>query len=265
MAEKIVLFETKGRIAYITLNRPEKLNACNQEMRHQLGAAVEKYSDDDELWCAIITGAGRAFMAGADLGWIGEMHENPEAEPLWKRPNVPINYSPAYRALDYCPKPVIAAVNGYCTAAGMTLALLHCDMRIASDRAVFGELEARYSVVSNYPTPFTWHMSLGNALYLKLTGNQISAETALRMGIVSEVVPHEKLMDRVTELATMVCECAPINVRAIKEFMYRFVEVPGCFGQALGNMIWPRVYFSEDALEGPRAFKEKRKPVWKNR
>jgi len=255
--EKVVLFEKKGSIVYITLNRPEKINAMNGQMYDQLAEGVKEYTADDDLRCAIISGAGGNFSSGGDLKFFQDWRKT-------KGPDVPYDY-PAYKALDRCPKPVIAAVDGYCLASGFNCAVLFCDIRIASERAIFGIPAVQRALSLSYPIPFTWHMSLGNALYLVLTGKMLTAEEAIRMGIVSEVVPHERLMERATELATTISEAAPMHVRCHKEFMRRFVEAPGCFGQRLIDLTMTPLRSSEDTIEGKRAFIEKRRPVYKNK
>ena len=257
--DKVVLFEKKGPIAYITFNRPEKINAMNGEVYDQLAEVVKEYVADDDLRCAIISGAGGNFSSGGDLKWFQERHRAEGRYELYD--------FPGYKELDRCPKPVIAAVDGYCLASGFNCAVLKCDIRIASERAVFGMPAVKRALPGgdSYPMPFTWHMTLGNALYMVLTGKQLSAEEALRMGIVSEVVPHEKLMDRATELATIVCECSPLHVRAQKQLFYRLMESPGSFCQRLQEMILGPLSYTEDSLEGKQAFLEKRAPVYKNK
>jgi enoyl-CoA hydratase/carnithine racemase len=255
--DRVVLFEKKGPIAYITLNRPAKLNAMNGEMYEQLAEVVRKYSVDDDFRCAIISGAGGNFSSGGDLKFFEEWHRT-------RGPDEQYGF-PAYRELERCLKPVIAAVDGYCFASGFNLAVLYCDIRIASERAKFGIPAVTRGLPLPYPLPLTWHMSLGNALYMVLTGKQLTAEEALRMGIVNEVVPHDKLMERAIELAAVIAEAAPIHVRCHKEFLRRFVEAPGSFGQQLVDIIMRPLYYSEDTIEGKRAFLEKRKPVYKNR
>jgi enoyl-CoA hydratase len=253
--EKCILFEKKGPIALITLNRPEKINAMNQALYEQLAEAVRNYANDDRLLCAIISGAGGNFSSGGDLKWFLER----------KKANLPAYDYPPYKELDRCPKPVIAAIDGYCLASGFNCAVLYCDIRIASDRAKMGIPAVKRALPISYPLPLTWHMTLGNALYMVLTGKLLSAEEALRMGIVSEVAPHERLMSRAIELAQIICEAAPMHVRCHKEFLRRFVEVPGSFGQRLIDLTMATLADSEDSIEGKQAFLEKREPGFKNR
>jgi enoyl-CoA hydratase/carnithine racemase len=251
--DKVVLYEKKGPIAYITLNRPEQINAMSQEVYDLLEEAVKDYTADNNLLCAIITGAGGNFSAGGDL------------KERVKRLHSTYGVFPTYRAMEQCPKPFIAAVDGYCLASGFNCAVLFCDIRIASERAKFGVPVVKRGLSARYPNPYTWHMSLGNVLYMVLTGKELNAKEALRMGLVSEVVPHKKLMERATELATMICEAAPKHVRAYKQFFRRFVEVPGSFGQGLVDMIMPSLRSAQDSVEGREAFLEKRKPEFKNK
>ena len=255
--ERVVLYEKKGPIGYITLNRPSKVNAMNGEMYDLLTEVVNEYIADNNLLCAIISGAGGNFSSGGDHKWFQEWYNSKGKG---------VNYDfPAYKALDRCPKPIIAAIDGYCLASGFNCAVLYCDIRIASERAKFGIPAVKQGLRLPYPIPFTWHMTLGNALYMVLTGKQLSAEEAFHMGVVSEIVPHEKLMERATELATIISEGAPMHVRCHKAFLRRFVEAPGSFGQRLVDMIMAPLNTSEDSVEGRRAFIEKRKPVYKNK
>jgi enoyl-CoA hydratase/carnithine racemase len=255
--ERAVLFEKRDKIAYITLNRPSKYNAMNGEMYEQMEQAVREYMADEDLLCAIFSGAGNNFSAGGDLKWFQEMKS--ERGEGWS-----YDY-PVYQLLDrHCQKPVIAAIDGYCLASGFNLAVLYCDIRIASDRAKLGIPAVKRGLRLPYPTPFQYHMSLGNALYMVITGKLLSADEALRMGVVSEIVSGDNLMTRATELAKMITEAAPLHVRCHKEFLRRLAEAPS-FGQRLIDLTMAPLAKSDDSGEGRRAFLEKRAPVYKNK
>jgi enoyl-CoA hydratase/carnithine racemase len=253
---KPLLFEKQGPVAIITFNRPEKYNAMNGVVYDLLEKVVKTYVSDNSLLCAIITGAGGNFSSGGDLKWFQEWHDAHEPDESYD--------FPAYKALQQCPKPIIAAIDGYCLASGFNCAVLYCDIRIASERAKMGIPAIKQGLNLPYSIPLPWYMTLGNSLYIVLTGKQLSAEEAFHFGIVSEVVNHERLMDRAMELANTIAEGAPMHVRIHKQFLRRFVEVPG-FGQQLIDMITEPMHAAQDTAEGRKAFIEKRKPVYKNK
>jgi enoyl-CoA hydratase/carnithine racemase len=249
----VVLYEKKGPIAFFTFNRPEQMNAMSQEVYDLLEEAVKDYTADDGLFCGVISGAGGNFSAGGDLKErVKKLHQS-------------YGIFPTYRAMENCPKPFIAAVDGYCMASGFNCAVMFCDFRICTERAKFGVPVVKRGLTARYPNTYTYQMSLGNVMYMVLTGKHLNAEEALRMGLVSEVVPHEQLMERATELATMVCEGAPKHVQAYKQYFKRFIESPGSFGQSLIDMIFAPIRTSFDRTEGTEAFLEKRKPKFEGR
>lgn len=235
----VLLFEKRGPIAIITLNRPDKLNAMNGEVYEKLRAAVKEYANDDQLRCAIITGAGNNFSAGGDLKWFAQMRE--EHGEDWD-----FDF-PAYKEMDRCPKPIIAAVDGYCIASGLNLAVLFSDFRIASDRALFQIPVVKRPLRPPYPMPFTWHMSLGNLLYMFLTGKMITAEEALRMGFVSEVVPHKQLLERAIELATIISEGSPAHMSAHKQYFRRVAEFPSLGQRLIDHYMEPLKHLNKES------------------
>lgn len=251
--ENILLYEKKGPIAFFIFNRPDQMNAMSQEMCDALEEAVKDYTADDSLLCGVISGAGGNFSAGGDL------------KQRVKRLHQSYGIFPHYRAMENCPKPFIAAVDGYCLASGFNCAVMFCDFRICTERAKFGVPVAKRGLTMRYPNTYTYQMSLGNVMYMMLTGKHLNAEEALRMGLVSEVVPHEQLMERATELATMVSEGAPKHIQAYKQYFKRFIESPGSFGQSLTDMIFKPLMTSFDRTEGTEAFLEKRKPKFEGR
>jgi enoyl-CoA hydratase/carnithine racemase len=256
-----VLFEEKKHIAYVTLNRPERMNALGHEVRNGLIEAFLKIRHEPSIRVAIITGAGdKAFSAGADLKEHKELFEK-------KRYRV----GPDYGALDEPPhsstiaietyKPIIAAVNGYALAGGCELALA-CDMRIASENATFGLPEARRGRGANFATVMLQHLvPRGIAMEMLFTGEPISAQDALRFGLVNRVVPLAELLPTATALAEKIAQNAPISLRRIKELSVKSIGSPLFF--ALKMAPGPSPYESQDAREGAKAFTEKRSASWK--
>lgn len=260
MTDPVLTYEKRGAIAYVTLNRPRVINCINGEMYDLLEEAVDNYAADSELRCMIISGAGGNFSSGGDMKWWAQARA--EAEASGKQ----LEYDfPAYRKmLHQLVKPVIAALDGYCLASGFALALYCCDIRIASDRLKMGTMAVQRALNlagnrNQYAMPLTWYTGLGNTLYLRLTGKHLSAEEALRMGLVNEVVPAEQLMNRATEVAEIVAQAHPVAVARDKILYRRAQEVPGSFFNGLQDLIHSTDHF-DDYREGSKAFLEKRKP-----
>jgi enoyl-CoA hydratase/carnithine racemase len=252
-------YEKKGHIAYITLNRPERLNALGSELIRQLGEAEANFALDDDAWVAIYTGAGeRAFCAGRDLkeaaeggGGGGGRAQTPFA-------------SRAARPTEIT-KPTIAAINGICYGGGFELAQ-RCDVRICSENATFAMAEVTVGLM-----PVTGLFTLprligqGNAMWLLLSGEAFDAQEAHRLGLVTRVVPLADLLPTATSMAETVCGNSPLAVRAIKQLVKTGAEVPMDYAMRLGSSLISSVWGSEDAKEGAAAFAEKRKPVWRMR
>jgi E-phenylitaconyl-CoA hydratase len=254
----VVLFEKKGKIAYVTINRPEAMNALDNEVQEGLTKAWRDLDSDPDLWVAILTGAGdKAFTAGADLKKVHSEPRHDDYTNLTGR-----NLAPS---VDRTAKPVIAAINGYCLAGGLELALA-CDIRIASETASFGCPEVRWNLLHGYGAlrlPQMVPMSM--AMEMMLTGDRIDAREAYRIGLVSRVVPAAELMKTAEAIAERICENAPIAVRVTKELAYRGLHLPLDDGVRLYAALSRSVMATEDSREGPRAFAEKRTPQFKGR
>jgi enoyl-CoA hydratase/carnithine racemase len=256
-----ILYEKKGRLAYITLNRPDRRNAIDPATSAELKTAFEDFKADDDAWVALLTGTGdQAFSAGADLVAMAKaMSGGGEGVPL----NVP--FGGITRGFE-CWKPMIAAINGYCLAGGLELAL-SCDIRIAAEHATFGLPEPKRAIIpaagGTQRLPRSVPMSF--AMELLLTGERFDAETALRFGLVSRVVPADQLMATAEGIAAKIMECGPLAVRAIKQAAIRGREMSLEDGLRLEGQLAGPVFGSEDAREGPRAFAEKRAPEYKGR
>ena len=255
-----LIYEKRGKIAYITLNRPEVMNAMDPETYQALSEAWVDVRDDPDVWCAIITGAGdRAFTAGADLKKT--IPREREKWHFWQTQEEQI----LNRGLEVW-KPVIAAVNGYCLAGGMTL-LLATDLRVAADHAQFGLSEVKRGILpGNGGTQRTLRqLPYPVAMWLLLSGERLSAQKAYQYGLVNKVVPLSELMEEAERMADVVCKNGPLAVRAIKELAVRSQYLPLDHGLRLEEAIQQVLMTTEDAREGPRAFSEKRPPDFKGR
>ncbi|MBE0415307.1 MAG: enoyl-CoA hydratase/isomerase family protein [Dehalococcoidia bacterium] len=258
-----VIYEKKGRIAYITLNRPEVMNAINMEAQKGLNEAWANVRDDPDVWIAIVTGTGdRAFSAGADLKEIAALRMQAEqggGMPEIVSPLVPMRSPEVY-------KPFIAAINGIATGGGLELALI-CDIRIAADSARLGLREVVQAVMPGWggTQRLPRLVPFGIALEILMTGDFISAQEAYRIGLVNKVVPLDELMPTAEALANRINENGPLAVRAVKEAAYRGVRMSLDEGLRLESLLMQGLMTSEDAKEGPLAFVMKRKPEYKGR
>ena len=250
-------YKVDGHIASLTINRPEKMNAMTDAMYAAVGQAFVAAENDDHVRCMIVTGAGdRAFSAGHDLLELNE----PGRGGGW-RPFRPRRFDTGLP----CSKPMVAAINGYCLAGGMELALA-CDIRIAAEHAQFGAPEVKWAILHGYGALRLPDMiGMSNALFLLLTGEFIDAHTALRMGLVSHVVPKEELAETVRSIAERICANGPVAVQMTKELAYRGREVSLEDGLRLYQEYSRAVYASQDAREGTSAFAERRRPNFTGR
>jgi enoyl-CoA hydratase/carnithine racemase len=222
---RTVLYEKRDRIAYVTINRPEAKNAVDRETHELLWSTWEDFRDDDSVDVAILTGSGDAFCAGADLktyipDWM-------DATPRRVRDNVATGLGGLTRGLHRIPKPTIAAVNGWALAGGLETALA-CDIRIASERAMFGSFEARrgYHHGDGGIVRLVNVCGAGVALEMLLTAEPIDAERALRCNLVSRVVPHDRLMDEAETVARQILRNSQIAVRSAKETILDVIGRP---------------------------------------
>ncbi|HWP57802.1 MAG TPA: enoyl-CoA hydratase-related protein [Candidatus Acidoferrales bacterium] len=254
----VLLYEKKDRIAYLTLNRPEALNAINSELRDALLQAWKDFNGDDGVWVAIVTGAGdRAFCVGGDLKERAARDRGEGGRQQGRLlPSLTFGLG--------IWKPVIAAINGYCLGGGFQLAQ-SCDIRIAADHALLGVTEVKRGMAAPWTVDLAKMIGLAHALEIALTGEHITAQRAYEMGFVNKVVPGKELMNEAERWARILVENAPLAVRGLKELLYRCVALPQEQAEAIARHIVHPVLASEDIKEGPRAFAEKRKPVWRGR
>ncbi len=260
MAEQeVVLKEIAGRVATVTINRPDKLNALNGAVRRQFVAALDQLRTTDQVRTVIVTGAGeKAFIAGAD---IGEFEGRTAIDQFRVMKTFQV-----FDAVDAFPKPVIAAINGFCLGGGCELAMA-CDIRIASEKARLGQPEVNLGILpgGGGTQRLPRLVGMGNALKLLYTGDMIPASEALRIGLVDEVVPHDQLMDRARELAGAIAQKSPVALQLIKEAVRASVRTSLDEGLRHETTFFGLAFSTEDKEEGVKAFLEKRKADFKGR
>ena len=257
-----VLYEQQDRVVTITLNRPEAMNSVDPETQAALVQAWTRFRDDDAAWVAILTGAGeRAFSAGADL----KKFVPAEFAPGGGAPHNAHGLGGITRGLEVW-KPMIAAVNGYCLAGGLEQALA-CDLRIATPNATFGLTEVRWAIIpgAGGTQRLPRALPLAKALEMILLARTLTAEEALRWGLINAVVPPAELLPTARAWAQELCEKGPLALRAAKEAVVRGLTMPLADGLRLEAMLSAGLRGTEDAGEGPRAFAEKRTPHFRAR
>ena len=259
MTYETIKYERKGRIAYITLNRPDALNAFNSQLDAEVHAAYEEYDFDDEAWVAIIHGNGRCFSAGADVKqrFVGDHSK----EWVWL---MSLPYSTdGYLARTANWKPVIAAVHSYCLGAGLAVAL-ECDLIVASEDAKFGITETKRGVISGriYYQLHTFMPSKVSNEAL-LTGDPVPAPELHRLGLLNRMVPVGKHLEAAEELAQQLLKAPPLAVRAgVRVSRWPYIRK---ISEASLIVQPQRLHFSEDFKESSQAFVEKRQPVFHGR
>ncbi|MES3001466.1 MAG: enoyl-CoA hydratase-related protein [Pseudomonadota bacterium] len=250
------------KVAVCELNRPHAMNSIDPEMREELYAFYDRIKKDPDIHVVVFTGAGdRAFCTGADLKKTMPDTNVSYAEQLLGQGDP----GSAFKGLE-TDKPLICAVNGYALAGGTELISI-CDIAIASENAKFGLSEVRRGSIpwggSMQRLPRS--ISKSDAMLLLLTGDTIEAPEALRMGIVSKVVPHAELMSTTMDIARRIANNAPLAVRAVKQLVTRGADVPLTQALMMDKYMYGLLKDTEDRIEGRKAFAEKREPVWKGR
>ena len=265
IATETTQFEVKDKVAWITLNRPAAMNSINPELRWQLSEHLNEVENNDDIWLAVITGAGeRAFCAGADLKHRA-MERNATSEQLAKWRQLAQETKHIIERWHF-KKPLIAMVNGYALGGGLEIAMA-CDIIVAADHAEFGLPEPRRGLIAGSAGVHRLPRQIGlkPAMGYLLTGRHMSAMRAFQLGLVNEVVPANELTDTVKGYVDDILRCAPLAVRATKEAAVKGLDHP--LAQAFYTRYEGEVarQQSADALEGPRAFAEKRSPQWQGK
>ncbi|HEU4643083.1 MAG TPA: enoyl-CoA hydratase-related protein [Gemmatimonadaceae bacterium] len=249
---EVVRYEVRGRAALITIDRQEKRNALNGQVRCALLGALDAARRDDAVRAVVLTGAGeKAFVAGADIAEF-EGRTPVDQWRVMKGPSI-------YDAVERLPKPVIAAVNGFCLGGGMELALA-CDIRIASATAKFGQPEVNIGIIpgGGGTQRLPRIVGVGAALRLILTGEPVSADEALRLRLVEEVLEPGALLERALAIAGTIASKSPVAVAAAKEATRSALSLPLDDGLKLETALFQLCFSSADRAEGVRAFLEKR-------
>ena len=254
-----ILMEREGRVAILTVNRPDKLNALNDQVRIDLLAALAEIETDDSIGAVVITGAGeKSFIAGADISEFAGRSPFDQREAM-RSPRI-------FDVMAGFPKPVIAMINGFCLGGGCELAS-SCDLRIASDKARFGQPEINLGLIpgGGGTQRLPRLIGLGHTLRLVLTGDMIQAAEAKEIGLVEMVVPHEELRAKTLELAAKIASKSPLTLKVAKEAVRASQKLPIEDGIAYERDLFCLCFSSEDKEEGVKAFLEKRPAAWKGR
>ena len=253
---KTIKIEKKGRVAIVTLNRPDSLNALNAEVMADVAAAFAEIDRDRSIAVSVLTGEGRAFAAGAD---IKEMQPQSFSDMYVE------DYFAGWDRFAACRKPVIAAVNGFALGGGCELAMM-CDLIIASDKAKFGQPEIKLGVTPGMGGSIRLTKAIGKAkaMDLVLTGRMIDGEEADRIGLVSRVVAHDELMNVALKAAETIAGFSIPSIMAAKEMVGRALELSTTEGVRFERRLFQGLFGTEDQKEGMSAFTEKRAPEFQD-
>jgi enoyl-CoA hydratase len=254
-----ILVEREGRVAILTINRPDKLNALNDQVRNDMLEVLGQIETDDAIGVVVITGAGdKSFIAGADIGEFAGRSPFDQRHAM-RSPRI-------FDVMGSFPKPVIAMINGFCLGGGCELAL-SCDLRIASDKARFGQPEINLGLIpgGGGTQRLPRLVGLGHAMRLILTGDMIGAVEAQSIGLVELVVPHEELRAKTLELAGKMASKSPLTVKVAKEAVRASQRLAVEEGILYERDLFCLCFSTEDKEEGVKAFLEKRPAQWKGR
>ncbi len=257
--EPAVLLRREGRVAILTINRPDKANALNEQVRQESLEHLEAIEKDDDIGAVVITGSGdKFFIAGADIKEFDGRSPFDQREAM--------RFPRVFDVMANFPKPVIAMINGFCLGGGCELSM-SCDIRIASDKARLGQPEINLGLIpgGGGTQRLPRLVGMGNAMRLILTGDMIGAEEALRIGLVDQVVPHDELRQATLELASKIASKSPLTARVAKEAMRASERMSIEEGILYERDLFCLCFSTEDKAEGVSAFLAKRQAEWKGR
>ena len=258
MSYQLIQVRTEAdKVGIITLNRPKQLNALNSELMVEMGTALKLFDADPQIGCIILTGNEKAFAAGADIGAMATY----SYADVYKNDNITRDWE----TLRSIRKPIIAAVSGFALGGGCEVAMM-CDIIIAADNARFGQPEIKLGIIPGAGGTQRLPRAIGKAkaMDLALTGRMMDAQEAERAGLVSRVVPLDKLMDEALGAALIICDYSQIAVMSAKESINRAFESSLSDGVMFERRMFHALFATEDQKEGMDAFVNKRKPVFKN-
>jgi len=264
MPNTTVVYEVKNRIGWITLNRPEAMNAINQEMSGELVSACRRADQDESVGVVVFTGAGdKAFSSGMDLK---ERAQAPIPPIERRQTKIALEANTHAKAVATLTKPTIAMINGYAVGGGLELALA-CDLRIAAEDAKMGLAEVRRGIIpgAGGTQRLTRVVGVAKALEICLSGQLVDGREAFRIGLVHQVVARDELSAAVERMADTLLKGAPLSLRFIKEAVRKGADLSLEEGLRLEADLAALIATTEDAKEGPRAFAEKRPAVWKGK
>ncbi len=266
MSSRQILVEKEGGVTTVTLNRPEKLNAYSEVMVHEMLAALADARDDDAIRAVMITGAGRGFCSGGDIGKDFQYPSRYRGHRLESMLEMRENMHELVKFLDRFDKPTIAAVNGAAVAGGLTLAL-SCDFRIAAESARLGDTSLRFALLPDEGGAYLFPRFLGldRALKMSLFSEVYSARDAKELGLVTEVVPDGELMSTARAWAVRLADGPPIAIRLAKRMMHKQLSMSMDNALEDAAMATLVANYTDDVKEGIAAFHEKRKPRFQGR
>ncbi len=258
-AQPVVVVEREGRVAILTITRPEKLNALSQQVRDEMLEHLATLENDDSVGCLVVTGSGdKAFVAGADIS------EFEGRSPMDQRHAM--RFPRLYDVMATYPKPVIAMINGFCLGGGCEMSM-SCDMRIASDRARFGQPEIKLGLIpgGGGTQRLPRLVGMGQAMRLILSGDMIKAPEAKEIGLVDMVIPHDELRTQTLELAQRIASMSPLTLKVAKQSLRASERLAIEEGILYERDLFCLCFSTDDMKEGVSAFLEKRAPEWTGR
>ena len=259
MSYELIQFEVKDGIAFVTVNRPEKMNALNDAVLLELSLATDEIACGSDIRGAIVTGAGKAFVAGADIAELADL------DAFGAKDQASLGQA-VFRQIECCGKPVIAAVNGFALGGGCELAMA-CHLRVASEKAKFGQPEVKLGLMPGYggTQRLPRLVGKGRAIELIITGRMVDAEEALQIGLVNRVVPPDKVLGEAEQLLRGILSMGPLAIRMSIEAIDQGLDMSLDEGMLLEANNFGMLFGTDDMKEGTAAFLEKREPEFHGR